>query len=263
MSKVKLLKDEALANLKSDEMFQQNKEHYVIGDKDYFVRIFEEHGCIVERDIEFDDIQIDKSEDNATCDKNNARAVYSALKHLSLAIATSEEFWTEMAHNEMWDFVQHRRREEISSGIDKKILGSFMYQKGNGKRRSLAIHPVSRLWLAGHIAYDEGREDPFELVDVLTDRNSFASDFMAFASSNMTAHENVAKGVLESALKQKKLGNPVYRKHFLVPLNYLNMTSGITVVDTFTREEVTELADKIYRSKEFGELANSKGSLWS
>ena len=71
------------------------------------------------------------------------------------------------------------------------------------------------------------------------------------SSSNMTSNPTVVHGVLDCLLYRKEHGDNIERYHFVNALKYLNSLGGVMLLDTLSRAEIAELANK-QLNKDFG-----------
>jgi len=248
---ISYLTDEALATLRGQ--LPDNIECYASGDLDFFYDILESiNGIKKDTTLVFPDFTLDETSDYSISDMYNVRTLYTAMRTLPPAVACDERLWVALAHGFFWDYVQYRQADQIASREESKIATSFFFT--NGHRRSLYVNCLSRLWWAGHLTYDEAnKEDPFALTDLITKR-AFPSTITLFSSSNMTANPNIGLGVLDSIKKRELAGEEIERKHFVGPLRYLNSMGGITVLDVFSRQEITSIIDKYLASEDFKNL---------
>ena len=238
--------------------FDEAKLHYVDGDKDWFNAHFAKTNGLRDSRFTFDDLDLDMGsyectdDEYSVSDRENIRRMHEALKTLPLSTAVDQRFWAGLAHTDCWEYVQYRRQREIASADDAAIKASFFFTRG--VKRSAHMHCLSRLWWAGRIAYDEdNRSDPYALADILAS-NAFASRILLFSSSNLTANQNIALGILDAIKEQSDAGIALKREHFVGATKYLNRMGAITVLDYLKRSRVKALISEYFATEEFANL---------
>ena len=179
----------------------------------------------------------------------NIRIVYDALKELPLSVACDARLWTGLAHTSLWDYVWYRQHEEIAKAktakAKKETIQKAFFCVGNGKRRSLFVNCLSRLWWTGYLVYDEKRKNPYELAETLMygqKGHSFASQIVLLSSRNFISNKHLFHGILQAILDFKRAGNEVNRVVFETVLSYFNNISAATVLDFLPEEEVRQMA---------------------
>jgi hypothetical protein len=118
-------------------------------------------------------------ENPAASDSKNVRIVYGALKGLTLTQATDSRIWVYLTHVQFWNYMRKRWPLEKQLARPKwedrntwnYIVERYLLKPSN---RLLLRNGISRLWWAGHATYDETRDDPFELTDVLLSKQDIA-----------------------------------------------------------------------------------------
>ena len=248
---INYLTDDALAALRGQ--LPENLPCYVSDDQGFFYDTLETiDGFRPYTEFNFPDFELDITSEFSISDPYNVRTLYTAMRDLPPSIACDERLWAGLAHGYFWDYVQYRQKEQIETGDERKIATSFFFT--NGRKRSLYVNCLSRLWWAGFLTYDESnKEDPFELTDLIAKR-AFPSTITLFSSSNMTANRQIGLGVLDSIKKRGEMGETIKRKHFVGSLRYLNNMGGITLLDVLSRTEITKIVDDYLATDEFAKL---------
>ncbi|MFD1851407.1 DUF6339 family protein [Oceanobacillus bengalensis] len=241
--KLSFISDETLMDLRTN--YEAYKEHYYLKDNDWFDTYFKEPGRVIESKIEFDMPEFNYDEDYTISDRENVRRIYESLKHLTVSQATQERLWTGLAHLQLRDFAYYRLRNELQDKNDKRINTGVFFK--NGKKRSLFVHIIARLWWVGYMTHDEtNKENPYWLTDFFCEKD-FSARCVVFFSSNLTSNPNVAKGVLRTLAKWQENGIAIKRDHFVQANKYLNVVGGAMILDVLTIEEVEEMVDGYLR----------------
>lgn len=233
------LSQEAIDDIKVN--YAKYKTHFRDETNEWFVEKFKKNGWMHESKIQCSDIKLSKDADYNISDRKNVEIVYEALKDLSPALASDERLWAGMLFCQFWDYVQYRRRDEISSGDERDILNSFLFMRGI--KRSCFMNCLSRLWWTGFLLYDSSSADHYRAVDLITE-SAYASNLLLISSSNFASNKNLVLGVFDCLLKRKQGGDKIGRYHFVEANKYINCIGGVSLLDTMTREEARDLANK-------------------
>ena len=243
--KLMYLKQEAIDDLKVN--FSVYRSHFCDETNEWFVKRFNEKGWIKESKIQCQDFELNYDDDFNVSDRKNIKILYAALKDLSPANALDERLWAGMLFGQLWNYVQYRRVNELSSGDEYKILSSFLYMQG--KKRSCFLNCLSRLWWAGHLLYDSSNTNRYAAIDLITE-SAFASNLMLLSSNNFMSNKCLALGVMDCIINRKNKGEKIGRYHYVEATKYLNSIGGIVLLDMMSREEVygivSEKLKKIY-----------------
>lgn len=229
--------------------YDEYKVHYEKEDREWFSQHFNENNSLMEYAKDFPEFTMDKDENFNVSDLKNIRIVYDALKELPLSVACDARLWTGLAHTSLWDYVWYRQHEEIAKAktakAKKEKIQKAFFCVGNGKRRSLFVNCLSRLWWTGYLVYDEKRKNPYELAETLMygqKGHSFASQIVLLSSRNFISNKHLFHGILQAILDFKRAGNEVNRVVFETVLSYFNNISAATVLDFLPEEEVWKMA---------------------
>lgn len=229
--------------------YDEYKIHYEKEDREWFSQHFNENNSLMEYVKDFPEFTMDKDENFNVSDLKNIRIVYDALKELPLSVACDARLWTGLAHTSLWDYVWYRQHEEIAKAktakAKKEKIQKAFFCVVNGKRRSLFVNCLSRLWWTGYLVYDEKRKNPYELAETLMygqKGHSFASQIVLLSSRNFISNKHLFHGILQAILDFKRAGNEVNRVVFETVLSYFNNISAATVLDFLPEEEVRKMA---------------------
>lgn len=236
---LRYLAQDAIDDIKTN--FSKYKDHFLDPTNQWFVRVFEEKGWLKESKFRFEEIVLDKSEDFNISDRRNIEILYSGLRELSPALASDERVWTGLLFDVFWDFVQYRRKEELSGGDEQSIKNSFFFMRGI--KRSCFVNCLSRLWWTGYLIYDKEAKNHFSAADLLCD-GAYASTILLFSSSNFTSQKNIALGILDCMAERKAKGEKIGRYHYVEANKYLNSLGGIMLLDTISRDEIHTIIDR-------------------
>ncbi len=101
-------------------------------------------------------------------DAQNAKTIYSNLKNLTPTQAVNSELWAYMTHIKFATYMG--TRWNVKNNSEEKKLETVIRQRYFANRndsKGVCRNGIARLWWAGYWGYDESRQDPFELVDII------------------------------------------------------------------------------------------------
>lgn len=241
--KLNYISDEKLMDLRTN--FDSYKEHYFNKDNEWFDKYLKLNDGILESKIDFEMPNFNYAEDYSISDRENVKKVYEALKNLTVVQATQERLWSGLAHLQWRDYTFYRLRNEIENRNEKRINTALFFR--NGKKRSLFVHILARLWWVGYMTYDEENEtNPYWLTEFFCEKD-FSARSVVFFSSNLTSNPNITKGILKTLIKWKDSGIEIKRDHFVQANKYLNVVGGAMILDLLTLEEVENMVDGYLR----------------
>jgi hypothetical protein len=111
----------------------------------------------------------------------------------------------------------------------------------HGKKRSLFVHILARLWWVGYMTYDETKEsNPFWLTDFFTEKD-FSARCVVFFSSNFTSNRDITIGILKALYQLNEQGINITRDYFVQATKYLNVVGGAMVLDMLNKDEVEKM----------------------
>lgn len=165
---------------------------------------------------------------------NNTKNTYEALKFLTPAQASREEFWFTMINTVYLDYL---KTVSNSKNFNEKIKNSIFYNSSN--IRAQVIQRISRYWWLGYKTYDEkNTSNPYWLTEYFFEYDG-SSKIISFFSSNLTNNKDIALGIIEGIKNRddKVINN---RWTYLTMNKYFNAMGGVRILDIMTREEIKE-----------------------
>lgn len=220
--------------------YSEYKNHFTDNTNEWFVKKFSDRGWLKESKIQCRDFSLNYDEDYNVSDRKNVEILYEALRDLKPANALDERLWAGMLFGQFWDFVKYRRAEALKSDDEREVLNSFLFLRGT--KRSCFINCLSRLWWTGFLLYDEKSDNHYSAVDLITE-SAYASNVMLLSSSNFMANKELALGVMDCISERKRKGEKIGRYHFVEASKYMNCIGGITLLDTLSREQASEITN--------------------
>lgn len=167
-------------------------------------------------------------------DKENAKIIYRNLIELTPAQAVVPELWTYMTHLVFPKYMAKRwevDKKENKTGFIKERYFAVRGVKGTVR------NGIARLWWAGKWAYDPNREDPYELVDIILDKQE---TFLHVSERSYNRNKHILVATLE-AIKYYDLSSPqikyIYKR--------INSYGSEQHLDALNYDEAKEMVNKI------------------
>lgn len=231
--KLHFLKDDALETLRTNAKY--NAKNYSKPTNEWVFDYFKDENPFDEFKYEVNDFSLKiLKDDPASADLENIKTLYTNLKMLTDSQAVDERFWVGLAHHNFWSYMNQRLdlTNKVLDGdeISKKFF--FHY----GKRKSLLVHPLAKLWWTGRNTYDETRSDPFELTRFFR-KNYYHNNLILFGFS-YSNNEKIVRAFLRAMLEIESDGTNVTTKIFDDSVKYLNILSGTYLLDYLEEDEL-------------------------
>ncbi len=238
----KILKTKILDKLEEDILV--NKQYYIhmLDNPNWLIEMFKEsqnNNFEVTSKIEVDPFELEIG--GPETDNKNSRIVYSHLKELKPVQAVSAELWTYMTHIQFPNYMANRWK--INYNEDEKKLREVIKQRYFAIRGSKGVirNGIARLWWAGYWGYDKSREDPFELVDVILDKQEI---YEHISERSYNRNKNILIASLE-AIKEKDFNTREVRALY-VKINSYGSDKHLDAMNIDdARQMVQELVEEI------------------
>lgn len=246
--KQKIFKTKMLDKLEEDILV--NKEYYIhmLDNPNWLKKMFEESGnnnYDVSSKIEVKEFELVVG--GAETDKQNARVIYENLKTLNPVQAVTAELWTYMTHIQFPEYMANRW--QIKDNENEKKIKEVIRQRYFAIRGGKGIirNGIARLWWAGYWGYDENREDSFELVDVILDRQEI---YEHISERSYNRNRNILIAALE-AIKENDLYSRNPSRTLFKKINSYGSDKHLDALDMEdARKMVKELVEEINDSEE-------------
>lgn len=233
--KLYFLKDDALDTLKTN--IKHNTRNYSKPTNEWIYEFFEDENPFEEFKYEVNEFKLATSkEDPASTDLENIITLYSNLKTLTDSQAVDERFWIGLAHSNFWEYMNQRLGLSNKKLEEDEIYKKFFF--AYGKRKSLLVHPLAKLWWTGRNTYDERRSDPFELTQFFR-KNYYHNNLILFGFS-YSNNKKIVRALLTAMLEIEKDGSNITTKIFDETVKYLNILSGTYLLDYLEEDELKE-----------------------
>jgi hypothetical protein len=237
--KIQYVTENALQDLLAQH--DKYKVHYLSRNEGWVKSYFAQEGVVLDSQIEYVHPKFSLNPDFSLSDFENVKAMYEALKHLTVAQATQERLWVGFAHLQMRDYFNFRLKDDLDKKNEKRLKSALFFV--NGAKRSLFVHVLARLWWVGYMTYDESNpKDPYWLTEFFCARE-FSGRSVYFFSSNFTGNRTITKGVLYALKKLNDEGFEIKRAHFVEAGRYLNIVGGALILDMLDVDEVAAMIE--------------------
>lgn len=238
--KLQFIKQDALDILEKNIATNINKYKYSTNEWVYEYFNGEDPFIDFKCDVNDFKLKIDM-ESKGKMDLENIKILYDNMKMISDSQASDERLWVGLTHGKFYNFVRDRW-EYDDKGMEKEgtIKSRYFISKTS---RGMMRNTLSKLWWAGRFTYDSKRKNPFELTEVLGNKD-ISTRMNDLFTSNFSRNPKVCHAFL-SAVKLYEdngiiIGGYTYRKL----VQYMNLYGGMTVVDYLEENELVEVLCK-------------------
>jgi len=177
---------------------------------------------------------------DTSADPDNSRRVFQWLRNLTPAVAMEERLWACLSHTVFPEYMHARWPVKDSGAIQRRYLfegKSFAALSRNG---------IARLWWAGHLTFDEGRADPFELTDTLFLRQDLQ---VSLLERSIGKCRNVRMCVLEFMRENSAwLSDASFGRRIQLLLKELNLLGGVALLDSLPPAEIHDYLRSVAKS---------------
>lgn len=174
-------------------------------------------------------------------DSENAILLYEKMKNISSTLASSDHYWTTLAHTSFYQYVHTRWIRENAEKLKPSAIETrFFFSSTNQKSR--ARHALTRLWWIAHLTHDpERKSDPYFYTKVATKDQELYGLIMEtkHVAQNKTALFAMLDVFLEVFQKMEREGIELKNKRnfFRETMQQINLIGSVTVWDLLSHEE--------------------------
>lgn len=182
-------------------------------------------------------------------DVENAKIIYNTFKDLTSTQAVSKELWTYMTHIQFAKYMSIRwsvTKNEKDSKENDFIKDRYFFCRGI---KGTVRNGISRLWWAGKWGYDATRENPYELLEILLDKQE---TFLHVSERSYNLNRNILVASL-LAIRDNKLSSSEIRALY----KKINAKGGLIPLDALDENDanimVKEIVDNIIKNRSLKE----------
>jgi len=170
-------------------------------------------------------------------DIENVRLLHNALSSLSPVQASDPRFWTYLAHVTFWSHMRKRWpvEEKPIEQRENYVLAHYFLKTGSS--RSIIRNGIANLWWYGHLTYDESRQNPYELSEILLKKLDIARNIL---ERNLGRNPTLLHTFLEFLLENPQITNSGNkgREIIRIAVRKLNFHGGVCILDMLNPIEV-------------------------
>lgn len=227
-----ILDDAALTLLKNN--IDENLPRYAKNKKPWIHEVIEDFS---ENEMIQDDCLILSPDPNN--DRQNAIRLYEKFKAIPSTLASSNHYWTTLAHTNFYEYV-HTRWIDGKDIKRSNIEERFFFSSTNQKSR--ARHALARLWWIAHLTYDEtNKNDPYFYTKIATQNQDLHAQIMEnkHVAQNKKALFAMLDVFLELFDKFEKEGRTIEkaRTFYRRTMQQMNLIGSVTVWELLSRDE--------------------------
>ncbi|MCP5508037.1 MAG: hypothetical protein H7A37_07040 [Chlamydiales bacterium] len=172
-------------------------------------------------------------------DLENSKRLYEAFKNLTPVQARDQRLWIKLGHVEFWQYM--RKRWPAENNDASWIRQRYLFA-GNDKR-ALIRNGISRLWWYSYMTFDEERENPYELTEVLLSKLDIAQTILERSMGS-------SKTILHTFLDFLRVNDARTNNRIVVRslAKYLYGLGGYTLLDSLSPNAIkSHLMDELER----------------
>ena len=243
MKKIRVLNSGAMLALKKN--IPQNVERYKSGSREWLDEILSDKKNTILSVIEDTGVTLKFDKPHSIeYDAYNAQLLFEGYPGITPTIAADERIWATLCHSQHYEYMLKRWpiEPDMAHHQTEKGIIEQRYFFGYGPRKSQERNGLSRLWLSAALTHDPERQDPYELTKVFLQDTNF---IMYMFGHTFGSNRNIVQGTMEAILQlQQERGEKVSAKPLTSFTRKLNLVSGVTMLDRYSREEICEMAKK-------------------
>lgn len=175
-------------------------------------------------------------------DCKNSIELYKQLQKIDRVQANDKRLWVSLTHTRFFSYTKKRWKVSAISS-DDTIKERFHFE-GTGIEARMR-NAISRLWWAAKITYDQRRENPFELTEVLWEKQDI---YTALVERSFVSYPNVVHGFLDFYKRNKHLKEDDLR----ALLRGLNAVGGVKILPLIPTEE---MPDELRRVADYNRIS--------
>lgn len=180
-------------------------------------------------------------DDDSTYDLENSKRLFLALKDLTPVQAADERLWAYLSHTVGWQYMRKRWNVDNFRGNAEKrkqyIRDRYFFMPN--RDRALVRNGIARLWTYAYVTYDEQRDDPFQLTEVLLQKLDIAQQLLERSFSRVPELPKAVMRVLQTYPKDQL--DLTDRDQFRDVMRHVNRVGGVTILDMLNDFELEQL----------------------
>ena len=184
--------------------------------------------------------------------------LYKAYSSISPLVASLPDLWVYLSHVDLFPYVQKRWPKVMEKDVDVKYIQNHWHENDHFMRTTFA-----GLWWHVYLSYDESRQNPFELTEILFKSQDFRT--LRFGELGLIRHKPAMIGVLEFLLENQEIMKTAFDAKGQYISRYFNMLGGIKPLafmdKEFFKQTLEEIKPKLLNIKSTNDVQNKTISL--
>jgi len=172
------------------------------------------------------------SENNYSNDFENVKIIHSKLRYFEPRILANEAVWVYLTHIKFWDYMTQRW---IKDDITKSTILDRFFLAGTDDRAMLR-NGIARLWIIGHLTYDQSLEDPYFYTKILMTNQEVLTQLSE--RPTLFRNRNFRTAILNIINEDTSLLERAKLRKLLIQFIYL---SGIKKLDIYSPDELENM----------------------
>ena len=177
------------------------------------------------------DITLD-TDNNCFNDFENVKIIHSNLRYFEPRVLANEAVWVYLTHIKFWEYMCQRW---IKDELSKNMIIERFFLAGTDDRAMLR-NGIARLWIIGHLTYEEKIEDPYFYTRILMTNQEILTQLSERPS--LFRNRNFRIAILKTINEDKSLLERAKLRKLLIQFVYL---SGIKKLDIYSPDELQEI----------------------
>lgn len=180
-----------------------------------------------------------------------AKLLFEAYSDIKPLIASSDTFWSYLSHVDLFRYCKKRWPIENADVKEEYIKDHYFL---NTQSR-MVRNAIAALWWWVYFSYDDGRENPYELTEILFRNYSFRAVWFAV----FLRIKNGLMGVLEFLFENQYLFDTPFEMKGRFIANYFNRLGATRELSALPREF---FKSECYKIKGIIESVNTESDLY-
>ncbi len=171
-------------------------------------------------------------------DFDNSVILYEAFKDLNEVQASDERFWVYLTHTHFWKYMRKRWPIEEAKNPLGRIKDRYFLR--NLSLETLTRNGLARLWWYAHITIDSKRENKYELLEILLQRQDLA---VGITERSIGINKKLRIAILEYFKENPLIAANENQSRELI--KGLNLSGGVKMLPLLEINEIKTILDKI------------------
>ncbi len=186
-------------------------------------------------------------------DFTSAIEIFKAYNTVTPLLASLPDLWVYLAHVDLFPYVQKRWPKVLDGSADEQYILNHWHENSHFMRTSFA-----GLWWHVFLTYDESRNNPHELTEVLFTSQDFRT--LRFGELGLIRHKPAMIGVLEFLIENHEIMSNAFDARGQFISRYFNLIGGtkpLAYMDKqFFKNTLEKIKDKLLMINSINDVQN-------